>query len=306
MNITRLADLLVLKYKLAISPAELEANLRKKIGVLWTYPNKHFNILKACADSGASKPKNPNERIAVAGHLFCKELLSWINYMKDNSATLSLGEIRESLLNIAKLIERNQNATFNNAGKYDARMEPTDRQFPHISELIFQMVPIKRKHDIKLRNEQYSKARTGLARIVSVTSDMMDDIRKLEVMVPEKFTHKDTTDVDIDAKMPNRFKPQRSPISINDIVDFIYQHGADYGISSQEDWATVFRDDPELKDKMTTVINTINRTPKDESGRPIWAPADAAEMKMIIAEILRDVAERKSTNAHLFENKGVL
>lgn len=301
MRITRLADLLVLKYKLAISPAELEANLRKKIGILWTYPNKHFNILKACAESGASKPKNPNERIAIAGHLFCKDLLSWINYMQDNAATLSLGEIRESLLNIAKLIDRNKHATFNRAGKYDSRMELTDKQFPHVSELIFQIFPISKKHDIKLRNEQYSKARTGLSRIVSIISDMMDDVRKLEVMVPEKFTHKDNTDVDIDAKMPNRFKPQRSPISINDIVDFINQHGSDYGISSQEDWATVFRDDPELKDKMTTVINTINRTPKDKNGRPIWSPQDAAEMKMIIAEVLKEVEESKSTNAHLFQ-----
>lgn len=301
MKIDRLADLLVFKYKLATSSVELEAGLRKKIGMLWSYPNKQFNILRACADSGASKPKNPQERIAVTGHLFCKELLSWIDYLKDNSATLSLGEIRESLLNIAKLIERNKNATFNKAGKYDARAEPTDRQFPHVSELIFQMFPVSRKNDVKLRNEQYSKARTGLSRIVSVASDMMDDVRKLEVMVPEKFTHKDTTDVDINTKMPSRFKPQRSPISVNDIVDFINQHGSDYGISSQEDWATVFRDDPELKDKMTIVINTLNRTPKDATGRPLWSPQDAAEMKMIIAEVLKEVEESKSTNAHLFE-----
>lgn len=301
MKTIRLADLLVLKYKLAIAPAELEAGLRKKLAGLAAYPNKLFNILKACADSGASKPKTPNERVAVAGHLFCKELLGWIDYLSDNASTLSLGEIREGLLNIGKLIERNKNATFNKAGKYDARVESEGKQFPHVSELIFQMTPIKRKHEIKLRDEQYSKARTGLARIVSITSDMIDDIRKLEVMVPEKFTHKDTTDVDINAKMPGRFKPQRAPISINDIVDFINQHGADYGISSREDWATVFRDDPELKDKMTTVINTINRTPKDETGRPVWAPKDAAEMKMIIAEVLKEVEASKSTNAHLFE-----
>lgn len=301
MKIDKLADFLALKYKLAISPAELEVSLRKKIDALWSYANKQFNILKACADSGASKPKTPDERIAVAGHLFCKELLSWIDYLKNNSATLSLGEIRESLLNIGKLIDKNKYAAFNKSGKYDSRLEPTDRQFPHVSQLIFQMFPIRKKHEIKLRDEQYSKARTGLSRIVSVASDMMDDIRKLEVMVPEKFTHKDTTDVDIDAKMPGRFTPQRAPISINDIIDFINQHGADYGISSREDWATVFRDDPELKDKMTTVINTINRTPKDEMGRPIWQPKDAAEMKMIIAEVLREVAESKSTNAHLFE-----
>jgi len=185
MKTIRLADLLALKYKLAISPAELENSLRKKISILSSLPNKLFNILKACADSGASKPKNPNERIAVAGHLFCKELLSWIDYMQNNQSTLSLGEIREALLNIGNLIERNKNAAFNKAGKYDARIESSGRQFPHISELIFQMVPIKRKHDKTLRDEQYSKARTGLARIVSVASDMMDDIRKLEVMVLE-------------------------------------------------------------------------------------------------------------------------
>lgn len=302
MRIDRLADLFVLKYKLAISPAELEATLRKKIGVLWIYPNKNFNILRACADSGASKPKNPNERIAVAGHLFCKELLSLIDYMKSNQDSISLGEIREVLLNIVKLIEKNKNAVFGADGKFDANAEPTGKQFPHVSELIFQLIPTSKKHDVKLRNEQYSKARTGLARILSVVIDMMDDVRKLEVMVPEKFTHENVSKVNIDADMPERFKPQRSPLSENDIVDFIRQHGDDYGISSQEDWGQVFRDDPELKDKMTTVINTINRTPKDPTGRPIWDPKDAADMRMNIAEILKRMEERKSTNAHLFED----
>jgi hypothetical protein len=302
MRIVRLAELLVLKHKLAISPAELEAQLRKKISVLWIYPNKNFNILRACADSGAAKPKDANERKAVAGHLFCKELVSIIDYLKVNAASLSLGAIREALTHIIRLIEKNKDIKFGPNGKPTEEGESEGIQFPHVSELIFQLIQVNRKHDVKLRNEQFGKAKTGLSRILSVALDMMDDVHKLEVMVPEKFKYENVTDIDTDQSLPDRFKPQRAPISENDIVDFIRQHGDDYGISSQEDWGHVFRDDPEAKGQMTTVINTINRTPKDAQGRPIWNPKDAADVKMLIADVLQRVEQRKSTNAPLFED----
>jgi hypothetical protein len=293
MRIDRLAELLVLKHKLAISPAELEASLRKKIPILWSYPNKNFNILRACADSGASKPKDANERKAVAGHLFCKELLSQIDYLKANWLNASLGEIREILTSVVHLIELNKNPAFGPTGKVDDRAEPSTIQFPHVSELIFQMIPITTKHSKKQRDDQFGKAKTGLARTLSVALDMLDDVQKLEVMVPEKFKYQNVTDVDIDKKLPERFSPQRAPLSEYDIIDFIRQHGDEYGLSSNEDWGTVFRDDPQLKEEVTTVINALNRG---------HSPKDAASVRMQIAEILKNHEERKSTNAPLFED----
>ena len=293
MRIDRLAELLVLKHKLAISPAELEASLRKKIPVLWNYPNKLFNILRACADAGAAKPKDANERKAVAGHLFCKELLSLIDYLKANWLNISLGEMREILTTIAQLIDKNKHPAFGPAGKLDERAEPSTIQFPHVAELIFHLVQAGTKDARKKRDEQFGKAKTGLARTLSVTLDMLDDIQKLEVMVPEKFKYENVTDVDIDQKSPERFSPQRAPLSENDIIDFIRQHGDEYGISSKEDWATVFMNDQQLKEEMTTVINALNRG---------HSPKDAASVRMQIAEILKNYEQRKSTNAPLFED----
>jgi hypothetical protein len=63
-------------------------------------------------------------------------------------------------------------------------------------------------------------------------------------------------------------------------------------LSSLEDWTTVFRDDPKLKEEMTTVINAVNRG---------HLPLGSADIKMEIARILKEYEQRKSTNATLFE-----
>lgn len=294
MRLTRLAKLYELKYKIAATPAELEGSIRRKIPVLWTYPNKTFGILKACADSGASKPKNANEHKAVAGYQFCKSLLSMIDYLRANWLNVDLGELREVLTNIVHLIHNNKDMKFDSDGQPSEKAEASSIQFPHVSELIFQLIPISKKHDVKLRNEQYSKARTGLSRILSFSVSMLDELNELERVSPEKFKYEQKTDVDIDDKLPERFTPQRSPLAENDIIDFIRQHGDQYGISSQENWGTVFMDDPQLKEEMTTVINALNR------GR---YPRGAADVKMQIAEILKRHEERKSSNAPMFEDK---
>jgi hypothetical protein len=293
MRIVRLAELVAWKYKLAISADDLEADLRKKIGTLWSYPNKNFNILRACADAGASKPANAQERKAVAGHQFCKEILSIVDYLKINAHTVSLGGLREALTHLVQLIELNKDMKFGPTGKPSKDGVAESIQFPHVSELIFQMVQVNKKHDVKLRNDLYSKARTGLSRVLSVALDMLEDIHQLEVMVPEKFKYQNVTGIDTDQPAPERFTPQRAPLSNYDIIDFIRQYGDQYGISSKEDWEVVFKDDPALKEEMTTVINALNRG---------HFPKDAATMRMEIAEILKRHEERKSTNAHLFED----
>lgn len=282
MRLARLAQLYAWKYKIAATPADLENDLRKKLVVLWTYPNKTFGILKACAESGAGKPTTPKEQEAVAGYQFCKQLLSMIDYLKVNYLNIDLGEVREVLTDLIQMINDNKDK------------KGSSVQFPHVSELIFQIMPISKKHDMKLRNEQFGKAKTGLSRILSLALSMMEDIHQLEKVAPEKFQgYQSKTDVDIDEPLPGRFTPQRAPLSEYDIIDFIRQHGSEYGISSQEDWGTVFGDDPQLKQDMTTVINALNRG---------HYPKDSPEIKMQIAEIMKNHEQRKSSNAPLFED----
>lgn len=286
MRLTRLAELLVAKHKFAASAAESENLLRREINLLWNIPNKSFNILKACAESGASKPKDAKENIAVLGHKFCKQLLSLIDYLKSNMLDIPLVEMREVLLNIANLIDSNKDLKFNAKGKVSEDGEVAPVQFPHVSELIFQITPIRTKHEIKLRNELQGKARTGLSRILSICSTMLDEISQLEVMDPTKFKAVDSVDpeVNIEQVVPERFSPQRAPLSNYDILDFIRQHGDKYGISNTEDWELAFRNDPALKEDITTVINALNRG---------HSPRNGLSVKDEIAQILQQHKDRK-------------
>lgn len=293
MRIARAAELFALKYKIAADPADIEASVRNKIATLWIVPNKTHNILRACADSGISKPVTMHEKKAMVGYQFCRQLLNLIDYLKINKGTISLGEMREVLLTIIKLVSENKDIKFGADGKISKDDLPSLIQFPHVSELIFQIFPINKKNDIKQRNELFNKARTGLSRILSISIDTIKDLQTLEIMAPEKFTYKKITNVDIDKELPNRFIPQRAMLSENDIIDFIRQYGDQYGISSQEDWGIAFRDDHQLKQEITTVINALNRG---------HYPKDAATAKMEIAEILKNHEERKSSNSHLFED----
>lgn len=296
MRIYRLATLFAVKYKFAGDVDNLESSLRKNIDNLWRYPNKLFPILKACADSGAGKAKSPHERKAVAGFKFCKRVLELIEILHNNKDNFSLGEIREIILPLINLISENRDLTFSVEGKPSNKgsSDLVSTQFPHVSALIFELMPVVRRHDVKVRNDMQGKARTGLSRIFSLASTMLDQIKQLEVMAPEKFTYNSQI-VDIDQESPNRFSPQRAPISSHDIIDFIRQHGDSYGLSSKEDWNTVFEHDPVLREEITTVINALNRG---------HSPANGLDVKKEIQEILQRHKELQSTNGHLFEEVG--
>jgi hypothetical protein len=257
MNKNRLAEIYAIKYKVAASPADIEIPLRKKLSMLWNYPNKLFNVLKACSDSDPSKGKEPHDNKAYAGYKFCKEILGIIDNLKENAGTVSLGEMRDKLLRLVKLIEAQKDQKFTPKGNPSVKGEESVVQFPHVSELIYQLVPISKKHDMKLRNELLAKARTGLSRIHSFSMDLLKDLQELEVMVPEKFTYSGKEDINQD--LPDRFSPQRGMLSNNDIVDFIRQYGPTYGINSRDDWEIVFGNNPQLKEEMTSVINALNR-----------------------------------------------
>ncbi len=272
MKVLRLAEFFVLKHA-AISPDLLEKSLRDDIRMLWKYPNddKLFNIISACAKSEPNNPKNDEEKLAVYGFKFCQQVMSMIDYLGAKRSELSLGEIREILLNLVNLIKDN--------------MVKSNVQFPAVSELIFQMIPVSTKSDRVIRDQQFAKAKAGFSRIMSLSLSMLEKISKIEVMAPEKFTYDQVTDVDINQKLPERFVGQRGALSVYDIIDFIRQHGDEFGISSTEDWGTVFRDDPQFKEEITTVINAINRG---------HYAKNSADVKMEIARILKEHEERKT------------
>lgn len=293
MRILRLAELLVLKHA-AMSPADhLEISLRADIHQLWRLPNELFNILSACAQAEPAHPKTKEDAKAIEGFKFCKQLISMIDHLKSKMDTIPLGEIREVLLNTVNLIQKHISLKFDEKGKVSEKGEKSHVQFPHVSELIFQMVHAGTVHGRKQRDEQFGKAKTGLSRILSLSTTMLEKIEKLEMIVPEKFTYKQVTNVDIDQPLPERFVAQPAPLSVYDIVDFIRQHGPEYGITTTEDWGTVFRDDPQFQQQMARVIHAIN------SGK---VPKDSTAVKDLIGRILTDHEERKSTNVREFED----
>lgn len=263
MRLARLRLLYAYKYKIATDPAALEAAVRAQIAVLWDIPNKTHNILKACADSGASKPTTPKEVLAMQGYSFCKKLLSVIDYIKVHQRDIPLDTLKQALATIVKSIMDHKEGS----------------KFPSVNELIYIIYPTPKKHDVKQRDGQLGKASTGLSRILSTSLSMLEDLKELSG--------------DVSKPMAERFEPARAPLSESDIIDFIRQYGDQYGISSTEDWGTAFRDDPVLKEQITTVINALNRG---------HSPKDAATVKMQIAEILKNHEERKSSNAPLFED----
>lgn len=289
MKLIRLGDLFSIKYKVAANAADVEASVRKKIPMLWNYPNKLFNILKACADADVSKAKVPLEHKAAAGNKFCRNVLALVNYISDNKDTISVGELREKLLQLVKLIEDNKDLKIGPTGRPSIKGEDPTVQFPHVSALIHALFPVSRKHEIEVRKGLQNKARTGLSRILSFSLDMLKDLQDLELVAPEKFTYQTTENID---KETERFVPQRAMLSNYDIVDFIRQYGRDYGLNSKDDWEVVVGNNPQLKEELTTVINARNR---GQFAANDWMVREE------IARILREHQESQQATTPHFE-----
>lgn len=288
MNLLKVANYITIKYGAGADAERLEASIRSSISMLWVLANEKFSILAACADASPKKPTSPNETKAVEGAKFCKQLLTLINYLQAHRKDISLVDLQKALSEIVELIDAHKDVKISDKGKISEKGKAENIQFPHVSELIFNIMPHSTVRDRAIRDQQYPKARTGLSRILSVSLTMLQDLSQLELAAPQKFEGA-TEDV---SAVPGRFSPQRGALSVYDIISFIREHGDEYGLSSLEDWTTVFRDDPKLKEEMTTVINAVNRG---------HLPLGSADMKMEIARIIKEYEQRKSNNATLFE-----
>lgn len=282
-----------------VNVSALESFLRKRINTLWDFPHKIFNILASCAASEVVNAKTPHEMKAFAGWKFVKEVIGIIDDLKKNMATITPGDMRNSLLRLVNLIETNKDLKFTETGRpselhgLPVPEGQTEVQFPHLAALISEMFPVRKKFDDRLKNKDFQgKARTGLGRILGLSIQMLEDLQELEVAAPEKFTFKGEEDIDQD--LPSRFKAQKTRLSPAEIVSFIRSHGDEFGIRNTDDWEKVVRHDPKLLDQLSSTVYAL------KSGKH---PRNALEMKEEIKKILNPGREvTQLSNKKLFEN----
>jgi hypothetical protein len=273
MNVRELGRLLESKYgsntflNSKMPPKQIKASIIDGIDALWQLPNKTFNILRACADADASAPKDEHEKSAVAGFQFCQRAVQIVDYLKAHRNTMGLASIRKALNELIDLIQSN--------------MGEGSSQFPHVSALIFQMMPYGKKHDRKIREQEYAKARKGLARMVSLAISIINEINKLGGVSEEE----------------GRFDPQGAKLSDGEIVSFIRQYGDDYGIPDIETWSLVVNADPDIEKPLTTLIHALSRG---------HAPSHGGEVKRMVQDIvLRHQENNPPANTLALEQEDV-
>ena len=247
--------------------ADVSASIRSQIDSLWNIPNKTHNILRACADAGASKPKDEHEVKAVEGHKFCQKLLNIVDYLKANRDTVSLSDIRKGLDAVVALIKENIQHT------------EAEKQFPGVSALIFHLMPSSKKYDRKIRDQEYAKARKGLSRMASIALTILNEMNRLGGKSEEV----------------GRFEPQGAKLSNEEIMSFIRQHGDTYGIPDLATWSLAVDTDPALELPLTKLVHALSRG---------QVPSGAEKIKPIIQNIISRRQELTQTNAPIFEEEG--
>lgn len=258
------------KYKIAASTADLEVMVRKHIDVLYTYVHGTYGILNDCAMADASNPTNEQEELAVRGHKFCKQLVSIIDFLKKSRNTVTMPELQAALVRMSTLIDK------------ELQVEG-GVQFPQISALIWEMIPLHGQkvspaYVEKVRKEKSNKARHGIMRIKSVATTALKELQQMGLS---------------QNPASGRFEAQRTKLDLYDIIKFIRAHGAQYGIQDEGDWETVFRNDPQFLEDMTTVIYAKERA---------HSPRDEAYVSAQILKALRDHRARtEGVNAPYFE-----
>jgi len=266
MSLARIAAIYSNKMAAEIEPATLSSKLnnleehaRFTADILYNLVDR-YNIVRACSESEAKKGQGTTEKQAIKGYLFCKAILSIIDRLKADQDKLPLKIMHEGLRLLLDQISA----------------EHKKNNFADEVELIFQMLPSGTQYERKLRDEQYGKFRTAMSELVKSAKKGIKNIQdyyklreymeKQKIEVPPEEEYLPFEETNLEQELPEDFQPTRAPLSVYDIVDFIRQHGDEYGIESRDDWGKVMTYNPELKSLLTGVINAINRghIPKDK------------------------------------------
>jgi hypothetical protein len=128
------------------------------------------------------------------------------------------------------------------------------------------MKPLAGKRWDDLRKYESNKARIGLSRIMSISVDMLKVLKDAGYDVGFGKVEDD-----------DRFKPQRTELSSQEIMPFLLEYGSEYGIENTDEWMRVLESDPGMKNRLTTIINALNRG---------HSPVDAAAAKKQIKDIV--------------------
>lgn len=229
---------------------DVEASIRNQLDALWHIPNQTYNILRACSDANATNPSDERETLALSGFHFCRRIVGIIDYLKANRNDVPLSVVRRGLEEILGLIKESIGS-----GK-------ENEQFPNVSELIFQMLPSSKKHDRKLRDQQYQKARKGLSRIASISMTILNQMNKLG----------GATELS-----EGRFDPRGAKLSQSEIMSFIRQNGDKFGIPDLTSWSLLLDIDPSLELPLTKLIHALSRG---------QIPKEGEHLKKVIRETL--------------------
>lgn len=286
MRLFRLADLLAHKYKIAANEAEVrDAQIRRDLKYLWDLTNnKTYDVLRRITEAHVSgEPEDETEASAFHGQTFLKTIVSLIDFLVKNLQKVPVETIREKLNEVNELIETNASEASGGKGE-------TVVSFPDAEAFIFMMDKAtrgKNKSDDRHIKMQYAKLRTVLDKIHNSADNILDSIALLKG--EDRIQDSDKKHR---SNQKKRWTPRRGQIHEWDIKDFLRQHGATYGLNSEEDWRLAFENDPPFKEAITTVVNALNR------GK---IPRDGAWVKMEIARIMNEHFQRMATNAPAFE-----
>jgi hypothetical protein len=270
MNIYKFSEILKHKYKVAQTPGSdefLEREIRETyIPALYNIPNKTHQILRTLANLNITS-KSKKDDIVVAFN-FCKNVYNKIDKLYKERNNLDLLDIEDEVSEIIDLINKNISPE---SVKVEGKVK--NIQFPNVTTLIFEVSSSATRNDREARNQAMMKMRTGFSRILSTC-----------VTILEKISGK-----------PNigRFKPQRAQLNTYDILPFIMKYDDEYSVN-KDLWFRMVEQDPKAKEKITTIINAINRG---------HYPRDSKEIKEDFKKIKEDFELKNKTNEGTFHQE---
>lgn len=252
----------LIEVKLASEAEVLEKIFRKRLDSL--YKTVHLggraSLIEACALANLSNPTTSFDNKAVLGKEFCEEVVSIVDKIYVDKDTSNLSDLKDKLIYLAQLIDKNQYLPFNSEGKVDESGEVRENnntqsnfQFDHASTLAAMILSGSTKNFLRAKVKAGGEIRNQLGKILSTCLTLLDMLKELNSLTLENI---DEEDEDL---IPSRFTPQRADITRKEIEWFLLHHGSEYGIPNKDAWEEVIRKAPWLKARLTTIINSLRR-----------------------------------------------
>ena len=247
---------------------DVGAKIRNWLDELYRVPNKQYNIIAACADSGAAKPKDDTQKNAIKGYQFCKRVMLIVNWLEARKKTATFSQIRQALTDLVASIKENIGA-----GGPEA-------QFMHVSDLIPHVIDITksrpREQEIKV---QRAKAKAGFAKMLSIAINILNYMNDLGGA----------------PQVGGRFTPQPTETLDKERDWFFMNYGDQFGIPDLATWSFVTNTDPSMVPLLAKLIRTLRRPSKEA------ALVKAPRIRAAVHSMMRRAQLAKATNQPYLE-----